>query len=54
MWCMNEIPVDKMLVDKRPVKIAREEKILAIFGVRAGKMLILSKYLIYCTDGQVN
>ena len=46
MQCM-----DKMAVDKTPVKNAREEKMLAILRDREGKMPILSKHFIYHTDG---
>ena len=49
MRCM-----DKMLMDKTPVKIAMEDKMLTILWDREGKMLILSKHFIYRTDGQVN
>ena len=40
--------------DKMPVKIPREDKMLAILWDRQGKMLILSKQFIYHTDGLVN
>ena len=43
-----------MLVDKRRVKIAREDKILDALGDGEDKITVLSEHLIYCTDGQVN
>ena len=43
-----------MLVDKMPVKISREDKMLVILWDREDNMAILSKHLIYCIDGQVN
>ena len=49
MRCTDKIPVDKM-----PVRIAGEDKMLAILWDREGKMLIVSKHFIYHTDGQVN
>ena len=54
MWCTDKTPADKMPVDKTPVNIAGEDKILAILLDKKDKMPILSKYLICCTDGQVN
>ena len=35
-------------------QIAREDKMLAILWDREDKMLIVTKHLIYHTDGQVN
>ena len=52
--CADKTSVDKMLVDKMLVKIAREDKMLAILWNREEKMVILSKHLIYHTNGQVN
>ena len=49
MWC-----TDKLLVNKTPVKITKEDKMLTILWHGEGKMPILSKHSIYCTDGQVN
>ena len=43
-----------MPVDKTPVKIAREGKMLAILWVREDKMPILSEHVKYCTEDQVN
>ena len=43
-----------MPVDKTPVKIASEGKMLAILWVREDKMPILSEHVKYCTDTQVN
>ena len=48
------MPVAKMPGDKMPVKIPGEDKMLAILWDREDKMSILSKHLIYHTDGQVN
>ena len=30
MWCMDKTPVDNMVVDKTPAKIAGEDKMLSI------------------------
>ena len=54
MSCTDKMPADKMLVDKRTVKIVRGNKILAIFGDRKNKMPILSKLIIYHTEGQIS
>ena len=54
MRCTDKMSVDKILGDKTPVKIARGDKMLPILRDKEGKMPILSKHLIYDTDGQVN
>ena len=54
MQCMDKMSADKILGDKTPVKIARGDKILAIFWDREGKMPVLTKHFIYNTDGHVN
>ena len=54
MRCKDKTPVDKMLVDKTPIKIAGEDKTLAILWDRKDKMPILSKHSLYRTDSQVN
>ena len=58
MWCTDKMSADKTLGDKTPVKIARGggggDKMMAILWDREDKMPILSKHLIYDTDGQVN
>ena len=46
--------MDKMPLEKTPVKIAGEDKTLAILWDRKDKIPILSKHLLYHTDGQVN
>ena len=51
MWCTDKISVDKIMLDKAPLKNAREDKMLAIFRDREGKMLILSKHFICYIDG---
>ena len=48
MQCMDKIQVAKM-----PVKIEKEDKMLAILWDRADKMPILSKHFTYHTNGQV-
>ena len=53
MRCMDEMWVDKILRDKTPVKLAREDKKLAILWNSEGKMPIVSKYFICHTHGQV-
>ena len=52
--CTDKMSADKILGDKTPVKIARGDKMLAILRDKEGKMPILSKHLIYDSDGQVN
>ena len=52
--CMDKTLADKMRVDKTPVKIAGEDKMQAILWDRKDKMPILSKHLLYLTDGQVS
>ena len=52
--CTDKMWADKILGDKTPVKIARGDKMLPILRDKEGKMPILSKHLIYDTDGQVN
>ena len=54
MRCTDKTPADKMPVDKTPVKIPGQDKKLSILWNREDKMLILSKHLLYHTDGQVN
>ena len=51
MRCTDIKLVDKIMLDKKPVKNAWEDKILAILRDRDDKMLILSKHFIYHTDG---
>ena len=53
-WCTDKMSADKILGDKTPVNIAWGDKMLAILRDKEGKMPILSKHLIYDTDGQVN
>ena len=47
-------PADNMWVDQTPVKITGEDKTLAILWDRKDEMPIMSKHLLYRTDGQVN
>ena len=47
-------PSGQMLMDKTHVKIGGEDEMLALLWHREDKMSILSKQLIYHTDGQVN
>ena len=55
MWCTDKMSVDKTLGDKHQSKLqGGGDKMMAILWDREDKMLILSKHLIYDTDGQVN
>ena len=45
---------DKIMGDNAPVNIARGDKMLGILRDRESKIPILSKHLIYDTEGQVN
>ena len=49
MRCADKIPMDKT-----PVKIVIEDKMLTILWDWEDKMLMLSKHLTYHTDDQVN
>ena len=53
MQCTDKIPVNKILGDKMLVKIAREDKMLAIVWDSEGKKLILKQFICHI-NGQLN